>query len=350
MKVCVVAAGPPDHGYGLEKIAWSVALAIKDGGAAVDFLFPGESSVREINGIRLRAIRGIPHTFGLRHFAFAALSMSALHEDYDVINTHGEWSGGAVFGPQKTRIVHTFHSTRPVTAEAFRNGPGLRRPLVKITSAALSIIERRSAKVASACVAVSPKVQAEVLRWYHPNHCAVISNEVVPHRDRHQRVNDSAPRIVSISHNDSYAKGIDVVYKVASLLPEAQFTVLGGRRRTSFRNVNCLGKVPPADVEHVLLDHDIFLCPSRYEGLSVALLEALASGLAVVCSEEAAPPDLAFHRAGLTIDAYTPEKYAAALRFLHNDLPNFSAGALDYAKAHDGTAFANNYRQIIFEA
>jgi glycosyltransferase involved in cell wall biosynthesis len=61
---------------------------------------------------------------------------------------------------------------------------------------------------------------------------------------------------------------------------EAQVRDLGVGERVRF-----LGSVPPAEVPHLLGAVDVFVQPSRYEGQSNALLEAMNAGLAVVASD-----------------------------------------------------------------
>jgi glycosyltransferase involved in cell wall biosynthesis len=65
---------------------------------------------------------------------------------------------------------------------------------------------------------------------------------------------------------------------------------------------------------------DIFAFPSHYEGFPVALLEALACGLACVATDVGGCPDiLGGGRVGLLVEPRAPEKLASALRRLITD-------------------------------
>src|SRR5207248_1848645 len=55
---------------------------------------------------------------------------------------------------------------------------------------------------------------------------------------------------------------------------------LGGAAR-----VVCLGSLSAADIHRELANADLFLFPSRYESFGIAVLEALAAGVPVVCSD-----------------------------------------------------------------
>lgn len=48
--------------------------------------------------------------------------------------------------------------------------------------------------------------------------------------------------------------------------------------------VRFLGRIAPADVPAVMSEHDVFLLPSRFEGLGLALVEAMAAGCVPVAS------------------------------------------------------------------
>jgi glycosyltransferase involved in cell wall biosynthesis len=73
-------------------------------------------------------------------------------------------------------------------------------------------------------------------------------------------------------------------------------------------------------VADVLAALDVFVQPSRYEGLGVALLEAMAAGLPVVASRVGGIPEtVQAGRTGLLVPAEDPEALAAAITELLRD-------------------------------
>jgi glycosyltransferase involved in cell wall biosynthesis len=75
-------------------------------------------------------------------------------------------------------------------------------------------------------------------------------------------------------------RGIDVSWTIVGAGPDEQ------RLRTGWRSgrVTFLGAKTTREVLDVAADHDVFVLPTRYEGVPVALLEAMSVGLAPVVS------------------------------------------------------------------
>jgi glycosyltransferase involved in cell wall biosynthesis len=70
-----------------------------------------------------------------------------------------------------------------------------------------------------------------------------------------------------------------------------------------------LGKRPPAEVPSLFAAFDLFVLPSRYEGLGLVLLEALAAGVPIVASRVGPIPDIV--RDGVTGTLVPPDDPAA---------------------------------------
>jgi glycosyltransferase involved in cell wall biosynthesis len=88
-----------------------------------------------------------------------------------------------------------------------------------------------------------------------------------------------------------------------------------------------------ADVDEVLAALDLFVLPSRTEGMSNALLEAMAMALPVVATAVGGTPEvLADGRSGLLVPADDPAAMAAAIRRVLVD-PNRGRGFGESARA-----------------
>jgi glycosyltransferase involved in cell wall biosynthesis len=82
--------------------------------------------------------------------------------------------------------------------------------------------------------------------------------------------------------------------------------------------VRFLGFVPEAELPLLYGGAELFVYPSLYEGFGVPILEAMASGCPVVCSNRSSMPEVVGD-AGLMVDPEDPEAIAQAMRQVLSD-------------------------------
>ena len=93
------------------------------------------------------------------------------------------------------------------------------------------------------------------------------------------------------------------------------------------------------DVTEVLPAFDIFVLPSRYEGLPTAVVEAMACGIPVVATAVNAVPDVVVPgETGLLVPPQRPDLLAHAVRYLI-DCPAVAAGMAVTARTRLGERF-----------
>ena len=88
--------------------------------------------------------------------------------------------------------------------------------------------------------------------------------------------------------------------------------------RLGLRNVRWLGPVPEADLPALYSAATLFVFPSLYEGFGLPLLEAMACGVPVVCSNTSSLPEVAGD-AALLADPTDAPSLAAAIAGLLED-------------------------------
>jgi len=123
-----------------------------------------------------------------------------------------------------------------------------------------------------------------------------------------------------------YARAIQVIVKAH---PDAHFVWVGGGSDRSAltaavvrlgiaEHVHMLGD--RSDARHLLAAMDIFVLPSLWEGLSIALLEAMAAGLPVVATAVGGTPEVVVAgETGVLVPPSNPDELANAVIKLLND-------------------------------
>lgn len=117
--------------------------------------------------------------------------------------------------------------------------------------------------------------------------------------------------------------------------------------------IRLLGNVSPGEVGQLLTAADVFAMASEFEGLSLALVEAMATGVPIVASD--IPPirevivDEADRPAGILLDSTDPTRWAQAMLELTSTVEindKFGRRALRRAQAFDIDRSAYEYVSI----
>lgn len=133
------------------------------------------------------------------------------------------------------------------------------------------------------------------------------------------------PLRVLFSGNLTRRKGAGLLPQIARLAgPDVAIHYTTGARAgigdPRWAGLHPVGRVPHEEMPALYRRFDALLLPTVREGMSLALLEAMASGLAVVASDAASNPELIEPGAGgLLCPVGEPEAYANALRHLAAD-------------------------------
>lgn len=150
---------------------------------------------------------------------------------------------------------------------------------------------------------------------------------------------EAGPLQVLFSGNPTPRKGAQWLAPIAARLGEqAEIAVTGGLRGggvAAQAGLRRLGRVAPAAMPALYRRFDALLLPSVREGMSLAVLEAMASGLAIVASDIPAMREIVDHgRGGLLCPVGDVEAFARALARIAADRALRRAmGAYNRAKA-----------------
>ncbi len=247
----------------------------------------------------------------------AGVVLAARTRDEDVVVVNGaEYAFGRMFFPRLRRAtIVVWHGTRAAEIPAL--APRVTLP-IRIYAWAERLLQR-IAYMAPRHLAVGDSVWRELLGAYgHAPELVVVPNGAgAPTVGR--AVAGRVPHVLWVGSN-AYKKGLDIAIEACRLargvVPDLRLVIAGladakPSGDTWIRNV---GVVPREGMERLLDSADVVLTTTRYEACSMAVLEAMARGKAVVGSRavawmfgEDAAPDGAPAFADAIARALTPE-------------------------------------------
>lgn len=153
-----------------------------------------------------------------------------------------------------------------------------------------------------------------------------VEDAVLQHRNGKRKTASERVRVL-FAGQVTMRKGCVELLEAARQVPEADFVLLGvvqpdmgAHVRNLPANVAVLDQVPPGVVLDEMKASDIFVLPSWWEGLPMAVLEAMAVGLPVVATRVAACPEVIEDgKGGILVQRGDVAELASALRTLIND-------------------------------
>jgi glycosyltransferase involved in cell wall biosynthesis len=236
------------------------------------------------------AIVGPTHTVSRWEFrtglAYPALTWSATAATRsgrppDLIVTNGFLGSGC---PRRIPRIHLYHGTMVGNTRAQGGNLPLRERLRRTTSAGLT--EALAGRGAARIVCVSDVVAEEVHRYYRLRSDAIIPNGVDTSVFAPRDIGDARDRL-GLSRDGRYAlfvgrlehgKGSDLVIEGARRGGH-ELLIAGSTGAPGARH---LGVLEPDALACAYAASDCVLFPTRYEGCSLVILEALACGRPVL--------------------------------------------------------------------
>jgi len=133
---------------------------------------------------------------------------------------------------------------------------------------------------------------------------------------------------------------------VLRLALEARVRTLGLERKVHF-----FGLRPPSEIAEILRSSDVFALSSAYEGMPMALLEGLGSGLPVVTTDVGEVRKVVSDRSGAVVVEHAPEPFSLALDSVLNRLQEVSGrpcvdAILNFQPAKVLEPIYENYRRL----
>jgi glycosyltransferase involved in cell wall biosynthesis len=303
----------------LRQRGYEVTIVAGSGGRLL-----GEAAAAGIPTVLLPALRA---PISPRHDALALRRLSrVLAGGFDIVHTHCAKAGVlgrlAAHRAGVPRIVHTFHG---FPFHAFQPAPlaasyaGIERSLGRITDRALCVGDG-TAREAARRGLVPPERLRTIGVAVHTD--APTRTPAARERARAALGVSSHSTVVGVVGRLTYQKAPEDFVAALGLLarPDLLGVWVGGGElagRVADRKRRVVWAGERADVPELLPALDAFVLPSRYEGLPLAIVEAMVAGVPVVATDVGAVSDvISDGETGLLVPPRRPDRLAAALHTL----------------------------------
>lgn len=306
MKICIVTHRVV-KGEGQGRVNYEIAIeTLRQGHEVVMISNEVEPELLEYEGatwIKVFPSLGLPQLLRYQLFAWSSAThirklRKTKQVDLVMVNGFITWARGDI------NAVHFVHSTwikSPV--HSFRVHGSWKRWYFGLYTLVNAYLERFAFRKSGRIIAVSEKVKHELIQLgTHPDKVQVIHNGVDVHEfypsdaGEKSRMDINSGRVVGLFAGDISGprKNLDTVLKSMVSVPELELVVAGSTDRSIYpqmaKDLNIEDRVHflgyRKDMGYLMRNVDLFIFPSRYEACSLVVLEALASGIPVVITEE----------------------------------------------------------------
>lgn len=252
--------------------------------------------------------------------AITARRFNAVAHEFDIVVANGEFS----WGLRHPRIINHFHGCYKGYRDYLK--PVL-SPLQYLNCTRLAWLQRVAAR-GKTVVCVSQFVR-DILEGDGYRVAGVISNCVDTDNFSPPEVPTRNGRCLFVGAYNRYGKGFDILERLAARGFNVD-CVTGADPR---HGLTWLPSRANSQMVELYRNYSIFVFPTRFEGMPMAPLEAMACGMPILTSNVGLGPELKAHIPEFVIDGAEScpvDEYAERSRYLEENYEVFSRKAREY--------------------
>jgi glycosyltransferase involved in cell wall biosynthesis len=284
-----------------------------------------------------------PRPWSLRANAW----MKAQGDRWDVVHDNQCLGTGMVKMAERLPLLATVH--HPITVDKKLELAEIRNPWRQITKRrwySFLGMQKRVLKELPRLITVSHASRRDIIDQFgvHPGRIDVVpvgvDQEIFKPRPEAEKV---PGRILAVISSDVPLKGLafllEAIAKLRTEVPHAHLVVIGRMRpedpsrKTAVKfglgpdAVTFTGNISYEEMIRLYGTAEVACVPSLYEGFSLPAIQAMSSGLPLVCTNAGAVPEVAgtHGQTALIVEPGDPSALAGALKRVLEDLPGLGA-------------------------
>lgn len=257
-----------------------------------------------------------------------------IQDTFDIVIANGEFG----FGVNHPKTINLFHGSYKGLIDYLKKQYNFKQYLGLTKNA---YIQKFSAK--NKYVVVVSEFVKNILEKDGIKVNEVISNCI--DTDKFKPINiEKNDKYIFVGSYNYYAKGFDILERLAN----KGFKIDCVTNKKPNQNLGYLGSINNEDMPKIYNQYKILIFPSRFEGMPMVPLEAMACGLPIVMNNIGLGPELKKKIPEFVVDGWDEKNFIEKIKLIENNYEYYSKKAREYVlKYHSFNIYKEKWLNLI---